>query len=250
MELPANSSKMGTDFLQVAIASDGYPSDIAKLLQSGSSLRCQTKISNSWFHLFNNKRVTSWCWCLGLKKGWLDRLKGEDVSILIFFFYVFLLHPKKIQVEIQINFFVLLMWNIRIGLCNLQTNGWFDLGDVSATKRNNFFHHFFLAFLCKPIYHLHLPFNTFLFQFPLWNLSSKWSKWSPTARDAIVDQRHCFLASNGSSYLALSSVSRTYPSLPTGRILRQRHDGIFAFQMAVDVREIPPVREVGDQKEV
>ena len=184
------------------------------------------------------------------EKRMIRQVEGWRCFYFDIFFYVFLLHPKKIQVEIQINFFVLLMWNIRIGLCNLQTNGWFDLGDVSATKRNNFFHHFFLAFLCKPIYHLHLPFNTFLFQFPLWNLSSKWSKWSPTARDAIVDQRHCFLASNGSSYLALSSVSRTYPSLPTGRILRQRHDGIFAFQMAVDVREIPPVREVGDQKEV
>ena len=72
------------------------------------------------------------------EKRMIRQVEGWRCFYFDIFFYVFLLHPKKIQVEIQINFFVLLMWNIRIGLCNLQTNGWFDLGDVSAQKETIF----------------------------------------------------------------------------------------------------------------
>ena len=128
--------KMGTDFLKVAIASDGYPSDIAKLLQSVSSLRCQTKISkDKWFHLFNNKKGDLMMLMSRLEKEMIGQVERWRCFYFDLFFYVFLLHCKNIhQVEIQVKFLVLLMWNIRIGLCNLQTNGCFDLGDVSATK--------------------------------------------------------------------------------------------------------------------
>lgn len=154
-----------------------------------------------------------------------DDLTGWKVKMFLFwycFFYVFLLHPKKIQVEIQIK-----CLGAIDGVVQSPNKRMIRLGGcVSHKKHTNFDHHLFLVFFLKPIYHLHLPFNTCLFQFPLWNLSSKWS---PTARDAIVDQRYCLLASNGSSYLALSSVSRTYPSLPTGRILLRDMMGFSRF---------------------